>query len=125
MNLKLNRWVILEHLKDPKDPTGRHFDLLLEDGSTCRTWRLTNLPSSHSDPIQCNLAPAHDLKWLDINEKEVSGGRGFAKRFLTGFYKGALPEDEGIPMKIDLVAKEWQGVLEIDQPFSHLMRGPE
>ncbi len=122
MTVESNRWVILEHLNDPKDPIGRHFDLLLEDGQTCRTWRLAILPTRNTPPIRCNSLPAHGLHWLEINKREVSGGRGFAKRFLTGFYKGELPQNEESRIRIDLIGEEWQGFIEIDQPFSRLTR---
>ena len=38
------RWVLLEHVGDPNDPEGRHFDLLLEDRSECRSWQLRQIP---------------------------------------------------------------------------------
>ncbi|WP_320673477.1 hypothetical protein [Prochlorococcus sp. MIT 1341] len=120
MIIKSNRWVILEHLEDPNDPIGRHFDLLLEDGTSCRSWRLKTLPSKESQYVQCTLLPSHNLKWLDIDESVVSGGRGKAKRFLTGIYKGFLPNDRSKPLRIHLEGKEWQGFLEIDKIISRL-----
>ena len=39
------RYALLRHTGAPDDPGGCHFDLLLEDGATCRTWRLADVPS--------------------------------------------------------------------------------
>jgi hypothetical protein len=39
------RFTVLEHVGAPDDPAGRHFDLLLEAGTACRTWRLMVVPT--------------------------------------------------------------------------------
>ena len=39
------RYALLRHTGAPDDPSGCHFDLLLEDGDACRTWRLQRIPS--------------------------------------------------------------------------------
>ena len=36
----MHRYSLLRHTGAPDDPIGCHFDLLLEDGASCRTWRL-------------------------------------------------------------------------------------
>ena len=43
---QMPRFALLEHTGAPSDPTGRHFDLLLETASVCRTWRLMTLPEA-------------------------------------------------------------------------------
>jgi hypothetical protein len=83
------RFVILEHTGAPDDPAGRHYDLLLEDGESCRTWRLAALPEPGGPAVEAiELAP-HRLAWLDHEAGAVSGGRGFASRVDAGTYEQA------------------------------------
>jgi hypothetical protein len=90
------RFVLLEHIGHPDDPVGRHFDLLLEDGPACRTWRLAEIPVIGGGPVAAGLLPPHRLEWLDRLAGEVSGGRGFACRVAAGTYEPA-PEDGDEP----------------------------
>ncbi len=84
------RFIILEHTGAPDDPAGRHFDLLLEDGESCRTWRLAALPEPGGPAVKTvELAP-HRLAWLDHEAGEISGGRGFARRIDAGIYEPSL-----------------------------------
>jgi hypothetical protein len=88
------RFVLLEHVGHPEDPAGLHYDLLLEDGDSCRTWRLTTIPVGGGEPVGAEPLPPHRLAWLDIDAAEVSGGRGFARRIDAGSYavtEGAEP----------------------------------
>ena len=39
--LTMARYALLRHTDAPDDPSGCHFDLLLEDGDACRTWHVT------------------------------------------------------------------------------------
>jgi hypothetical protein len=80
------RFVILEHTGAPDDPAGRHFDLLLEAGPACRTWRLMVVPISGGDPVPALELPPHRLEWLERLEGDVSGGRGHARRVDAGSY---------------------------------------
>ena len=80
------RFVILEHTGAPDDPAGRHFDLLLEAGPACRTWRLMVVPISGGDPVPALELPPHRLEWLERLEGHVSGGRGHARRVDAGSY---------------------------------------
>jgi len=80
------RFAVLEHVGAPDDPAGRHFDLLLEAGAACRTWRLLVLPSTTGDTVVAVELPPHRLVWLERLEGEVSGGRGFARRIDAGSY---------------------------------------
>jgi hypothetical protein len=80
------RFVILEHTGAPDDPAGRHFDLLLEAGPACRTWRLMVVPTSGGDPVPALELPPHRLEWLERLEGDVSGGRGHARRVDAGSY---------------------------------------
>lgn len=91
------RFIILEHTAAPDDPTGRHFDLLLEAGDACRTWRLPEIPLPGTPPLAAvELAP-HRLAWLDHEAGEVSGGRGFARRIDAGTYEIVPPEAAEMP----------------------------
>ena len=74
------RFAVLEHTGAPDDPAGRHFDLLLENGAACRTWRLLSLPTADGHAVVAMELPPHRL------EGEVSGGRGFARRVDAGTY---------------------------------------
>ena len=78
------RFVILEHTGAPDDPSGRHFDLLIEAGESCRTWRLAELPEPGGRPAAATELPPHRLAWLDHEAGEVSGDRGFARRVDAG-----------------------------------------
>ena len=88
------RFILLEHTGAPDDPTGRHFDLLLEAGTSCVTWRLAEIPSAAGLPVAAVAITPHRLAWLDHVAGEVSGGRGFAQRIDGGTYEPAL---EGSP----------------------------
>ncbi len=80
------RFAILEHTDAPDDPAGRHYDLLLEAGDVCRTWRLAELPAPGGPPVTAVELPPHRLAWLDHVAGEVSGGRGYARRITAGEY---------------------------------------
>jgi hypothetical protein len=91
------RFVLLEHTGHPDDPAGLHYDLLLEDGAACRTWRLTDIPTVGGSPVATVELPPHRLEWLDRLQGEVSGGRGFACRIDAGSYEHAAPVGNGHP----------------------------
>jgi hypothetical protein len=63
------RFVILEH-----DHPELHWDLLLEHGMGCRTWRLAFSPDAAAE-IPAEALPDHRLMYLDY-EGPVRGGRG-------------------------------------------------
>lgn len=89
------RFVLLEHTGHPDDPAGLHYDLLLEDGAACRTWRLTEIPVADNAAVATVELQPHRLEWLDRLEGPVSGGRGFARRIDTGTYESAAVSDDG------------------------------
>jgi hypothetical protein len=78
------RFAILEHTGAPDDPAGIHYDLLIESGAVCRTWRLAAVPRPGGPPVPAVELPAHRLAWLDHVAGDVSGGRGFARRMDRG-----------------------------------------
>ncbi|MFM8951455.1 MAG: hypothetical protein ACKOOF_00060 [Planctomycetaceae bacterium] len=81
------RFIILEHTAAPDDPAGLHYDLLLEAGPTCRTWRLAVLPTPDGAAVTAVEIAAHRLAWLDCDTAEVSGGRGRVRRIRHGGYR--------------------------------------
>ena len=107
------RWTLLEHIDSPDDPEGIHFDFLLEDSHGCRSWRLRQMPILDGPPQEAIPLAVHSLEWLEISEREVSGGRGFAKRLIAGFYSGELQENDLDPVEIQLHSNEMSGSLEI------------
>jgi hypothetical protein len=80
------RSILLEHTAAPDDPAGRHFDLLLENGASCRTWRLTDMPQPGGPAVAAVELPAHRLAWLDTVEADVSGNRGHVRRVDAGTF---------------------------------------
>jgi len=73
------RFVILKH-----DHPFLHWDLLLEEASSARTWRLLRKPCLN-EPIAAERLPAHRLMYLDY-EGPVSNNRGMVQRVLAGTY---------------------------------------
>ena len=109
-----NRWVLLEHKGDPNDQNNLHFDLLLEDGTSCRSWRLTSIPMLNGPVVTATKGPLHKLEWLNKKESTVSGGRGMARRILAGSFLGPLPLKEADPVKIFLYKGDLKGILKIE-----------
>ena len=107
------KWALLEHTDSPEDPIGLHFDFLLEDNHGCRSWRLRQMPILDGPPQEAIPIAVHSLEWLEISEREGSGGRGWAKRLITGFFSGELPDNDIDPVEIKLYSKEMSGSLEI------------
>jgi hypothetical protein len=73
----MQRFAILFH--DWPEP---HFDFLVEDGDSCLTWRIKELPIS-GKRIPAEPLPNHRLIYLDY-EGVVSNNRGSVKRVESG-----------------------------------------
>ena len=99
------RWILLEHKGAPDDPVGIHFDLLVEDKNVCRTWRLATIPALDGPSQIVIPLQAHRLAWLDHSEGEVSGGRGWAKKVMAGFFFDELPKNLNERFQIELHSK--------------------
>ena len=82
----MSRFILLEHTGAADDPSGRHFDLLLEDGGACRTWRLSGIPAAGSAAVEATPIAPHRLAWLDHINGPVSGNRGHARRIDAGTF---------------------------------------
>jgi hypothetical protein len=102
------RFILLEHTGAPDDPVGRHYDLLLEAGEACRTWRLLALPLAGGPAVAAIELPPHRLEWLDRLEGEVSGGRGHARRIAAGRYE-ILTASDSEPLASDAIVLELTG----------------
>ena len=96
------RYALLEHLGAPDDPDGCHLDLLLEDGDSCRTWRLTAIPRLNGPAVMATPLPPHRLVWLEREAASVSGNRGWARRVVAGAMRSALPADPNQPIQVEL-----------------------
>ena len=116
------RYALLRHTGAPDDPSGCHFDLLLEDGDVCRTWRLVKVPTFNgiSQPA-VPLAP-HRLVWLEPRSAAGSGGRGWAARIMSGHFSGSLPDNPADPVALTLLDGDLQGLLRIQAGHCFLTR---
>ncbi len=111
------RYALLEHTGAPDDPSGCHYDLLLENGEHCRAWRLVHRPAV-GEPSQAavELAP-HRLVWLTPRSAAVSGGRGWARGIAHGHYAGALPSEAQAPVCVQLLDGALAGQLHLEGGF--------
>ena len=100
---QLSRYLFLEHTNAPNDPACRHVDLLLEDGESCRTWRLSSVPLPNGPSLQAIPLPRHRLIWLERTSAAVSGGRGWGRRILGGAFQGVLPENPSELIRLELL----------------------
>ena len=109
----MSRFVFLEHTGHPDDPTGKHFDLLLEQADACETWRLADIPRVEQPAVVATQLPDHRLIWLDRLEGEVSGGRGFARRVDSGAYVYLNTTSANEERVVELTGETLSGVLTI------------
>tara|TARA_Y100001968_G_C19147244_1_gene614399 strand:+ start:218 stop:604 length:387 start_codon:yes stop_codon:yes gene_type:complete len=112
---KSYRWVLLRHTGEPYDLKGVHFDLLLEDKEFCRTWRLSEIPTINGPYVNSVCIAPHNLYWLDIEKKVVSGNRGLATRIKQGIFSKPLPSGEKRSIKLSLRWEDIEVYLLIDE----------
>lgn len=116
------RFILLEHVGAPDDPVGRHYDLLLEEGESCRTWRLAAIPTAAGEPVEATPIAPHRLAWLDHVDGPVSGNRGHARRIDAGTFTwidGARASDEG-DVRVRLAGGSLRGDLAITSSRARL-----
>ena len=65
--------------------------MLLEDKKCCRSWRLSDIPLLDGPYVDSIHIAPHNLSWLNIEEKVVSGNRGVATRIKKGIFLQSLP----------------------------------
>ena len=109
------RWVLLKHIGSPDDIKGIHFDLLLEDKELCRTWRLTDTPLLDGPYVDSVSIAPHNLYWLDIEEKVVSGNRGVATRIKQGVFWQSFQSVVGGSINLSLIWDKLEVDLLIDE----------
>ena len=106
---------MLKHIGSPDDIKGIHFDLLLEDKELCRTWRLIDIPLLDWPYVDSVFIAPHNLYWLDIEEKAVSGNRGVATRIKQGVFLQSLPSLENCSINLTLIWDKLEVNLVINQ----------
>jgi len=109
------RWVLLKHIGSPDDIKGIHFDFLLEDKKFCRTWRLSDIPLLDGPYVDSVYVAPHNLYWLDIEEKVVSGNRGVATRIKQGIFLQSFPSLESSSINLSLIWDKLEVDLVIDE----------
>ena len=67
----MKRWVLLEHRVSKNILKNRHFDLLIEEKTSCRSWRLEDKPLIDGPSVKAVSIPPHKLYWLDRKESLV------------------------------------------------------
>ena len=83
----MNKWVLLEHKVYSANSFDIHYDLLVENGGDCLTWKFLKLPLLNQASIEISKQPNHRLVWLNRIEHELSDNRGFVKRVDHGTFK--------------------------------------
>ena len=105
----------MKHIGSPNDIKGVHYDLLLEDKEFCKTWRLRDIPLLDGPYVHSVCIAPHNLYWLDIKEKIVSGNRGFAKRIKEGNYFQSFASVDGNSINLSLIWDKREVDLVIDK----------
>ena len=82
----MNKWVLLEHKVQSVNSLDTHYDLLVENGKDCLTWKFLKLPLLNQAVTEIFKQPNHRLVWLYRIEHELSGNRGFVKRIDHGIF---------------------------------------
>lgn len=103
------RFAVLWHEMPDNSRRASHFDLLLEDDGTLRTWTFEQLPE-RGESVSGHELPRHRLAYLEY-EGEVSGNRGTVRRVAGGLYQ--LIESKPGRMCLGLVSDEISGKLEL------------
>ena len=105
----------MKHIGSPNDTKGVHYDLLLEDKEFCKTWRLSDIPLLDGPYVDSVCTAPHNLYWLDIEEKVVSGNRGVAKRIKQGVFFQSFPAVETSSIKLSLIWDKLEVDLILDE----------
>ena len=112
---KFYRWVLLKHIGSPDDINGIHFDLLFEDKEFCKTWRLSDVPLLNGPYVDSVCVAPHNLYWLDIKEKVVSGNRGVAKRIKQGVFLQSSLSNDTSSIKLSVIWDKLEVELVLDE----------
>jgi DNA polymerase Ligase (LigD) len=87
------RFAILTH-----DHPSVHWDFLLENGPSCRTWRLLKSPDVLGE-IPAEVIADHRLMYLDY-EGPLSGDRGTVTQWDTGTFEWLVNGDDRIDVRL-------------------------
>ena len=109
------RWVLLKHIGSPNDIRGIHFDLLFEGKEFCRTWRLSDIPLLDGPYVDSISIAPHNLYWLDIEKKVISGNRGVATRIKKGIFLQPFHSFESSSVNLSLIWDKLEVDLVIDE----------
>jgi hypothetical protein len=101
------RFAILVH-----DHPFLHWDLLLENGDSCRTWRLFVDPELPADEFLAESIPDHRLMYLDY-EGPVSGQRGLVTQWDRGTFEWQLNLSE--VCEVIVAGRRWNGLVRIER----------
>ena len=83
----MNRWALLRHDTESYKSANFHFDFLLENGESCATWKIFELPKINGSEVKIIQQANHRLVWLTRHKYKLSKNRGFVKRIDYGIYK--------------------------------------
>jgi hypothetical protein len=100
------RFVVLTH-----DHPVLHWDFMLEQPETLRTWRLMKPPGA-GGPIDAESLADHRLAYLDY-EGPVSGGRGEVRRWDRGEYE--IVESTAERLVVRLIGERLHGVATLER----------
>lgn len=104
--LPMPRFAVLNH-----DHPFPHWDLLLEQGAACRTWRLMQRPDSPG-ATAAEQMPDHRLMYLDY-EGPISGGRGRVTRWDWGTFEWL--DDQPDRVVVRLQGRLVSGIARLDR----------
>ncbi len=100
------RFAVLAH-----DHPFLHWDFLLEQGESCRTWRLLKAPDAEGD-IPAEAIAAHRPMYLDY-EGPVSGDRGTVTRWDAGTFEWLSYGDDLVEVR--LTGRKWLGLARLQR----------
>jgi hypothetical protein len=103
----MSRFAILTH-----DHPFPHWDLLIENDGSCRTWRLLNDPGLQANQISAEQLPDHRLMYLDY-EGPVGGDRGTVNQWDHGEVEWRINCAD--VCEFDLTGSRWRGRFRLSQ----------
>jgi DNA polymerase Ligase (LigD) len=87
------RFVLLEHHWN-----GLHWDFMLENGETLRTWAI-DAPVTVGQDLAARRLPDHRSIYLDY-EGEITGNRGTVRRIDAGIYEPLVWSDSRVRVRL-------------------------